>query len=393
MKHSSDGLTAKIAIVNQHSINVGDEAAGCALLQKLERDFNIESIDIFYNGSEPVPYNSEVVSHDLHLSLRQMGYFAIAAFLLTGARVNRTIRNYCSIIEQADLVFVAPSGANIGIYRSWRFLVRLLIVVRLGKTPIFHWNTIGASGSKLFDRFAWKVLSKSRLYVREQKSKDYLESLGLKSELGPDTAFLLDPIVRVKNSRTIAFVPSELDSWHPAFKDSHINEFVLTEYVPTIGRFAFERGYKVVIVPHLRDEMESTFNEKVYKALAETKCNVEIASGVRDYRDYDEILARADLVVGMRYHTAVLAAKNHRPFIALAYENKALEVGRYTNMQEYCIDLTQRKQGKQLRHVLEQLEFNQDRISIELKTVCEKKLVPRAAHVLDVELSQYRKID
>ena len=386
---------ARVVIINQHSVNVGDEAAGYALIEKMIKDYLIKSIDIFYNGSEAIPCppnSSEIVRHDLDLSLKRMGYVAIAIYLLTGIKANSTVKRFCETVKNADVVFVAPGGANIGIYRSWRYLVRLLFAVKVGKTPIFHWNTIGKSESKVFDFIARKVLSNSKIYVREKKSCEYLKSIGILSELGPDTAFLLEPIPHVLESNTLAFVPSELDSWHPYFRRRPINEFILNEYVPTIGKFARSRGYSIDIIPHLRDETERRFNEKVCSVLRESGCKARIRSDIEDFRDYDAALAQADMIVGMRYHTAVLSAKNYRPFITLAYENKAIEVATYTGMEQFCIDLNgDRPRGDRVLNLLEDLESQMDAVPDKLRRVCESTLIPRAAYVLENELWKYRK--
>ena len=387
--------SAKIVIINQHSSNVGDEAAGYALIDELINDYRIESIDILYNGSESIPCppdSLEIVRHDLHLSLKKMGHIAIAVYLLTGIRLNDTIRSYCRLIEGADQVVVAPGGANIGIYKDWRYLVRLLLTIKTGKTPLFHWNTIGKSGSKPFDFLARKVLKNSRLYVREKKSQRFLESMGLQAELGPDTAFLLRPIPFPKDSNTIVFVPSELDSWHPYYKQCPINEVVLGEYVPVIGEFALKHGYSIDILPHLMNTTEKQFNEDVFTILKEAGCAVTLRDDINDFRDYDMALAHASIVVGMRYHTAVLAAKNYRPYIALAYENKAIEVADYTGMTQYCVDLHgNRVDGATLLELLVKLDRNKEGIPSQLREVCERSLKPRAASALKKELSNFSK--
>ena len=387
--------SAKIAIINQHSVNVGDEAAGYALIERLVDGYRIQSIDVFYNGSEAIPCPqkaSEIVSHDLRLSLKNMGYIAIAVYLLAGIKINAAVKEYCTVIKDADVVFVAPGGANIGIYKDWRYLVRLLFAVKVGKTPIFHWNTIGASGNKPFDFLARKALTRSKLYVREKKSCDYLDSIGLRSELGPDTAFLLKPIPHSLESKTIAFVPSELDSWHPYYKQRPINDYVLSEYVPAVAQFAQQHSYKIEVIPHLRDDTERHFNEEVCRLLKAHGCDVTMRDDIDDFRDYDSALANADVVVGMRYHTAVLAAKNHRPFIVLAYENKALEVARYTGMSKYSIDLNgDRGNGNRLLGLLEEAEVEKEALPDRLREVCENSLIPRASFILEKELSGYRK--
>lgn len=338
-----------ITIVNQHTNNFGDDAAGHALVHALVEKFNPKTINIIYNAGNGIDFDEKCVRNRLDLSLKRIGrfhlflYFFLRLFKIR-YRGNATIRAYFETIEQSDYVFVAPSGANIGIYKDWRLLIRLLFVIDAGKTPIFHLNTIGKSGNRIFDNLALKILKKSILFVREHKSFDYLTSIGLAPTFGTDTAFLLKTLT-VKKTGYIAFIPSELDSWHPAFRKNKVNNFVATEMIRAISEYLIQSNKHIVIIPHLRNEIENRFINEIIKNLYDygvDKSSVVYRSDINNYVEYDSLIAGSDFVIGMRYHSIVLAAKNCVPFVSIGYENKMKEVANYCDMGHYHLDLANR---------------------------------------------------
>lgn len=379
-----------VVILNQHCINFGDEAAGSALLGELVTKYAPSRIDILYNGSSPIPFEDEKIYHHFEdITLRQMGVFGIASYLILGKSINRCVNTFESLIQRADIVLVAPGGANIGIYKDWRYLVRILMAEKAGATPVFHWNTIGKSGDRLFDSLSHRALKDSRVYVREQRCADYLSSIGVVSEVGPDTAFLLDSIPRdTSQDSYIAFVPSYLDSWHPYFKKNNIDHRILSELVPMIGTFALEHNLSVEILPHYAIDEEVKFDNEVENSLKSMGVDASYRSEISNYLMYDKAISQSLITVGMRYHACVLAAKNAVPFLTIAYENKAMEVCRYTNMEDYAINLQEQVINfSRVDSMLEELLTDRDAISQRLQIIVEEDLRPRAAALLETEIS------
>ena len=318
-----------------------------------------------------------------------MGLVPIGLYLALGFQANAVVRQFVSLVESADAVLVAPGGANIGVYADWRFLVRILLSIKVGATPIFHWNTIGASANSLFNRISRYALRRSKLYVRERKSQQYLQKIGLPSELGPDTAFLLDPIKKEDERRVLAFVPSCLDSWHPFFRTHNVDHAIMEEFVPKIVEFAANEGYRVEILPHLRTEEEMILDRKIADRFVSGGIDASFRSDIMDYAQYDYAISQASLVIGMRYHACVLAAKNARPFLSLAYENKAVELSGYTNMHEYVINLQDpRANADALSSMLYKLQNNAKQIEAMLEETVRNTLVPRISLIVEKEVLQ-----
>ncbi|MBK8866500.1 MAG: polysaccharide pyruvyl transferase family protein [Actinomycetales bacterium] len=382
----------KILLVNQHTSNFGDDAAGLAFVEMALSSGRVDSIDVIYNGGEGgIPTADERVRRPEGVELKQIGVFTLAVYfasmgLLVAGCGRRALNGFRDLVRSADLVFVAPCGANIGIYRSWHFLVRLLIVVREGGRPIFHLNTLGRSGDWLFDRIALSVLRRSTLYVRDVASQAFLREVGLDAPTGPDTAFALPARHGGVREDVLSFVPSELDSWHPEFRENGANSLILGTLVDEVARFAVTEGLRIEILPHLRSAGEVAFNRAVQAALIAAGAPagaVIIRGDITELSAYDSAIASSRLVIGGRYHSIVLAAKNHRPFVALSYENKMQEVCRYLGMERLRVDLHHpATAGRELRSSLETALREECSISETLRNVVLFRLRSEAARPL-----------
>ncbi|HEL2570398.1 MULTISPECIES: polysaccharide pyruvyl transferase family protein [Streptococcus] len=375
----------KIVVINQYTENRGDEAAGTALIQNLLKNKFIQKIDVIYNSAYKLDFEDSRVSHrHVDLRLKNIGKMGIIKYLLFRNTLfdsicfaNETMKEMSNVIKEADHIYVTPCGASIGIYKDWAFLIRLLFVIKEKKTPIFCLNTIGSSGNKLFDFLAYKVLKKSKLYVRELRSKDYLEKIGLSSELGVDTAFSLMPIHDKRDMNKIGLVITLL-GWHPEFQGRNMSEEVLKYLVPAIAYFCKVRGYSIDIIPHIGSREEFEYIFKVKDTLINNGLdvnNIVVRDDVKTAEEYDRAISQLRLMVGMRYHSIVLAAKNSIPFVALAYENKMKEVCRYTKCEDSYINLQDDLSKVELFNYLKFVDDNEEHIKNKLMKVYEEELV------------------
>lgn len=331
-----------ITIINQHTLNYGDDIAGISLIERIIDYFGKNTyINILYNTKGVLNYFKENIHHKDDVTLKRIGIVGILKIIIFAKlniklNLNSATKEFIQIIEDSDLIFVSPCGANIGIYKDWRFLIRLYLTVILGKKPIFHNNTIGKSNSIIFNSVAKYVLKNSKLYVRELKSYDYLQSIGLKSYRSVDTGFLFrnDKVFKVEKDYVL-FIPTQLSNWHPDFKNLEIeNKVIDTVLIPFLD-YAETNNYDVYILPHLyggQDEKEllEYYLEEI-KQRTNFSHNIDIAE-IIDCYDYDNFISHSKFVVSMRYHGVVMSIKNEVPFLSLAYENKMLEVCRYSNL-------------------------------------------------------------
>ncbi|MCZ2491593.1 polysaccharide pyruvyl transferase family protein [Dellaglioa carnosa] len=339
-----------ILIVNQHTLNYGDDIAGKALVQQLLKKFSNEKslkINIIYNTHGEIEFNDERVSNRSEITLKKMGalnilFFMIISLFKKNIAFGSQMKLYRKLIQDSQYVFVSPSGANIGIYTDWRFLIKVWLVVSFNGTPIFHNNTIGKSKNILFNWYADKVLKSSNIYVREEASLKYLKSKKIFSIRSVDTGFLFEnkKPVNLKEEKYNVFIPTQVNNWHPDFKDNNPSRNIENVFRKFLS-FSENNNMNVKILPHLYGEK---YEKKLLESFLEIAANdfpgvdTKIAI-INCAEDYDNVIAQANFVLSMRYHGVVMAVKNVVPFISIAYENKMSEVCNYSGVGQLNFNL------------------------------------------------------
>ena len=358
----------KILIINQHTSNFGDDAAGLALVNNLLKYNFISCIEILYCMKGELPIKDKRVFHNHDLFCRDMRIRQYILYSILGIETGKFIPGFIEKVLSADLTIVSPCGANLGIYKDRFSLMQDLIITKLHCPLIFHLNTIGASGNRLFDASVLKVCRKSKVYVREKASLRYLQSKGVVAKFGTDSAFsLVNPIKVANKENKIIFVPSNVWKWHVDFKkENSFSQF--QNVLNQIGKFALDNKLEIQISPHTNSEQEKEFNFNIKNYLKEEFSNLVIdVIKINTCYEYENAIQSARFVVGMRYHTIVFAAKNFIPFIALSYEQKMNEVSEYTGQQEYCIDLKKISNNSSVYNKLKQMLTHEDEIRHSLK--------------------------
>lgn len=334
-------------IVNQHSLNYGDDIAGISLIESIFDKFDDQTnINIIYNTKGSLEYNNTNVNHRTDITLKEIGISGIIKIIIYGIfhiklPFNTQTKDFVDIVKESDVILVSPCGANIGIYKDWRFLIRLYLIVLLGKKPIFHNNTIGKSSSFLFNRISNYVLKRSSIYVRERKSYNFLEKININSIRSVDTGFLFkNDSLFTEIKDFVTFIPTELSNWHPDFKTDRIEDVVVKRVLKPLYEYASKNNYDIIILPHLygaQDEVKLLeFYRQEILSFGEFNGNIIIPK-IKDCYEYDNYIKHSNFVVSMRYHGVVMSIKNNVPFISLAYENKMTEVCTYSDLEDLNI--------------------------------------------------------
>lgn len=357
----------KVLIVNQHSNNFGDDAAGVAVVNNLLKNENITQIELLYCMPGTIPVMNERVIHNHELDVRKFNRREFLYYYFLRIKRGQFLPAFIEKIKEYDVVLVSPCGANLGIYKDWQLLFQDMLVVMRKKPLIFHLNTISPSKNRLFDFLVVRLCKKTSVYVREKASYDFLKGHGINVKLGTDSAFSLESKTKLqKNKKRIVFVPSDLWSWHVDFKDRHKEDFYKLILEP-LGKFAKDKNMEICILPHTNKETEFKFNEEIKKYLSENyvgdKVEVAVINSAYEYEDY---IRSANMVVGMRYHSIVFACKNQIPYLALAYEQKMKEVSSYSGQIEYYIDLKKLELPTVVEEKLSNIVEKHDEIEKEL---------------------------
>ena len=330
----------KVLIINQHTNNFGDDAAGYALVSELvERGHEVAITYIWNKNGTKIPFEHEKVTHYENYNISRDTLIRESKLFVLGRE--GYFKKLKQLSSQYDFIFVSPGGANIGIYKDWTYLANVIVARMVNPNVLFHLNTVGESNSKIFNWISRKVLKKCILFVREKRSFDFLRTKNINSTLGVDTAFLLSRRQKEpSDNKILTLIPTQLSNWHVDFRSSNDGDMLKEEILPAIADFAKRSGYIVRILPHLySSEAESTFLNMVKSQLEEQQAKVYVDDGVDSFFKYDERVANSELVVSMRYHGVVLAVKNKTKIISLAYENKMKECCRYAGIISQNIDL------------------------------------------------------
>ena len=349
----------RLLILNQHTSNRGDEAAGKAFLRSVKDLSCGGRVEILYNSIDV--QESEMIScggMDIgHYGSSELGFYdkvvivlsflvplSITRFLLKRSPLEEEL----GIISRADIVVNAPGGVNIGPYRDWRYLWRLYISIKLNKPTAVYSISFGpVPRNFLFKHVSLHVLKNvSFLSLRDMKSQGYAQQYGIKYIPSIDTAFLdrsfdfqiPDGLQDLIRGKYVVLVPNELYVWHPDFKKIDENQLD-TLYTALIEMF-IKKGLKVILLPQLYGKGCDQKYMKKLSAQIQNNCEVIVLDDGYNCDIQQVIVNNAEFVVGARYHSIVFALRGGVPFYSLSYEHKMTHMLSTLGLSDCSFDLT-----------------------------------------------------
>jgi polysaccharide pyruvyl transferase WcaK-like protein len=346
----------KVALLNQHTDNFGDDLATLAHCDRLAKGVPALELELVY---APYEWGSEVPLKDVNVShsksLRDfrprrrdlLPFVSLGSPTVSRHAARRVLPgDLVDVLERSDEVVISPCGAAIGMHRSIPSLVCAAAAVAYGHRPTFALNTVGPSGDRLFDRVALEVFKRSSMFVRERASFDYLIHHGIPSTLGVDSAFALGPLGPAdvpRGPRPIVYVPADM-ALHPRFYRPSCSAAELYSMVArALASNTALDEHPIHLLPHVHGcltvEREQVFEEasRAFRANGIADERLVLRDDVSDALGYAEALGAALFVVAMRYHGCVGAAMAGVPFITLAYENKMLEVAHHCDLDDLAL--------------------------------------------------------
>lgn len=343
----------KILIINQHSQNHGDEAAGLALIRKL-LSAGYSDITVSYNTSccqEEVFFVHEPevlqikknhclrgIGHILRLYLRNPN-FLTHSMLLPYRRIHRDYQ----LIKNSDIIINAPGGVNMGRYRDNLYLWRLKTALELRKHVIMYSSSIGPFDmEEYFVDISRNILQQvDFLSLRDAQSCRYAEEMGRKAICSIDTAFLmkssaaLPPELRLPPSY-IVIVPNQLYAWHPGFLN--MNRKKLDDFYQTLlGKFS-RNGINVVLLPQIFANPRLN-DEEYFQLLSSGIPRTQVVSSRYSSDIQQKIIQGASFLIGARYHSTVFAINNEIPFYSLSYEHKMVNMLETLSLKDCCMPI------------------------------------------------------
>ena len=210
---------------------------------------------------------------------------------------------------------------------SMVFLTKLIGVVTKSKYVISP-QTIGPFRSFFAGYISKKLLLKIKyVFVRDFKTRNYLEGIGVKSELVSDLAFDLEYEAFPMMNDSIGLNISGL-LWNGGYSSN--NQFDLTlDYQKVTRELINEflsRGKKVHLIAHvITDAVEADDDYRVCQNLKKeykNNANVQLAPKFESPTDAKSYIARMNFFVGARMHATIASISSGVPTIPVAYSRK-----------------------------------------------------------------------
>lgn len=350
----------KIVIINQHSCNRGDEAAGRAVIDSLLKAFPDCTIDVLYRfigEYPPIWYNTDRVHHYTELKYKYdkskivQYYFEIVWNFFIG--ILRLKKGFIGAsgkiyekIANADIIVNAPTGPNIGdIYKDKLYMLNLIFSVLTGKKTFMYGSSVGPFNIpwvKKWSKFLFERMN--YICVREDVSLDYLKSLALKNknitssldaaiqrEIATDNAVeLYKNAGFTLNKKNIGITPLAY-LWYPKeMKNEETQEKVENNLVKVIDEITKNNDTNVFFFPqlfHCDGDLDIHKNDMpIINSIISKVNKPEFCKIIPNEYDSDmqqSMISKLDYFIGMRYHSIIFSVKMGIPVIGICYEHKA----------------------------------------------------------------------
>jgi polysaccharide pyruvyl transferase WcaK-like protein len=264
-------------------------------------------------------------------------------------------RSLVQIFENADICLVS-GGTPIYDYghlaRSLHFglptmLRRNLVCFGIGAKPIT--STMGRHLIRL-------LMGRARLIsTRDAHSRDLLKSIGVDGSIRitGDSALFMEPSnpeigLRILRERgmdaskpMVAVCPRALSTNYRAHYHEELTDDAISRIRLSIARAAdrlAEEGYEIVFIPMHTAPFDNDLAEieGVIKLMHNREPKVIV--GELPPRDVAAILGRAELVVGLRLHSLILAAAHGVPAVSVNYDSKIMGFMELAGVEEYLCE-------------------------------------------------------
>ena len=331
----------KILILNQHSSNHGDEAAGKALIRGLLNSGVKASVGVLYNVANLLEIEKFAVDDNIeHLFSGKTTFIDKVLLVLTFImpfgvvkylyRFGSFTKYEYALMNSYDKIINGPGGVNIGPYKDWKYIWRLYVAIKLQKPVAIYSISFGPIPEEyLFKKISKYVLANATFVsLRDNKSQAYADELSISYIKSIDTAFLNNqPAVNLSEDllesigdNYAVVVPNQLYKWHPNYKNIEASTFD-DIYLKIINYF-LNKNLKVVLLPQLFGMQNDSDYFITLKEKSKLKEAVIVIDDKYTSDIQQKIVSKASFLVGARYHTIMFSVNNSRPFLSLAYEHK-----------------------------------------------------------------------
>lgn len=369
-----DKKDIKILIVNQHTCNRGDEAAGRAVIESLQKAFKGSKINVLYRFHNRYPaiwQDTENVKHFPEIKYKYDKKHIISYYLEIITNILLSILKskffigasgeVCKKILEADIIVNAPTGPNIGnIYKDKYYLMTLIFSVLQGKKTVMYGSSVGPFDNGNFSKWAKFLFNRMDFVcVREDVSLKYLQDMNLKNKniySSVDAAIQRDipnedadnyfKDTLQKNIKNVGITPLAYQ-WYPKDIRNIENQKRIEEnLVKVLDELTKNGDTNVYFFPqlfHLPDEeTEGTTDMPIINSIISQVKKSEYFKVLPNEYDSDiqqKMISKLDYFIGMRYHSIIFSVKMLVPVVAISYEHKAVGFLQKAGLHELNIDI------------------------------------------------------
>jgi colanic acid/amylovoran biosynthesis protein len=395
-----------IVIIDQPLQNRGDEAAHRSLMRALDREFPNASFTVLFFQQKEKDIQEFVVKSSQITYLNVSGFGRGISFIERWSlRLNMvflsllhpTICRYAKHIKNADIVICAPGGISMGGLQNWRHLFNLFLAKYYKKEIVYYSRSFGpfpvkTKWNRVFKNISLKLLNEfDFLSIRDERSMRLADELNLSYFSSIDTALLDTPAAEIPDKiinfigydKFIVFVPNSL-TWNVAYKNR--NQDKIDGFFIEILKILLARNMKIVMLPQLTGTVSYSEPDYGYflklKTLMENNNDVIVIEDIYSSDIQQKIIAKAECVIGARYHSIVFAINNCTPFISLSYEHKMTGLLNILGLNEREVNIADIGKNNfdepvaltKIRQLLDSDYSNANKIQIKAREIATKTL-------------------
>jgi len=358
----------KIGIVgNYGNDNNGDESILYGLLQQVKEVFSVspEDVTVFSNSTQQTSERYGVQSYPLYYKQSNL----YKTFF-------HTFKNNKEYVSEFDLLIIGGGGLLMDFYRREAHLYgTYAMMAKQSKVPYI----IYGCGAGPLDTISGKISIRAmcryatNISVRDPKSKQLLEKIGVKKEIHivGDPAFSMK-VNKMEYSEKplnvgVSAVPFYNANYWPKGDVKLYDEYTtsmaknldnaIARHNINITFFATKYPQDVIVTKDIHKKM--TYHEQT-KIIDENLVPERLL----------EVTGDLDLVIGTRLHSLILATSSETPIIAISYHTKVQDFMSFVGLSDRCLQMDDLKESNDaIADVFEKVSADWDNTIVKTKEV------------------------
>lgn len=353
------------------SDNKGVNALGIGAITLLKSNFPNAKINLLCIGeAEGKTFSLNVNDAKINVPVNYFSKKEVLKGLLRAyLHIFFAIKTTCKVtafIRKHDIVFDINEGDSFsdlyGLKRILRHFADSKLILLLGKPLVFLPQTIGPFNSKVGKFLGGHILKRlNKLYVRDTKAYDFIDSLKVKKELSIDMAVYVNRVsvgMQFQNN-TIGINVNGL-----MYLNNYENLKGQYESYPKLISDLIDRlineGFKVILVPHVYNQKDPKSEDdlvaikSIMKKKDALKESLSYVNKDHNAQELKTIISGTDFFIGSRMHSCIAGLSTSVPTVGLAYSYKFAGTFTMFNQQDHVINIIDLK-AEGIQEVIENI--------------------------------------